>query len=63
MDFWKLLDPFLGFTVKTVPGIHDPRISWLPFETKNYEMWEPPVVWKRRRDNEYLWHVFTKLVA
>ena len=29
VDFWELLDPYLGFTLKTVPGIHDPHISWL----------------------------------
>ena len=33
----------LGFTLKTVLGSHDPRISWLLFETKNHEMWGPPV--------------------
>ena len=43
MDFRKLLDPFWGFTLKTVLGIHDPRISWLPFGTKNHEMRGPPV--------------------
>ena len=44
MDFRKLLDPFWGFTLKTVLGIHDPRISWLLFGTKNHEMQGPPVV-------------------
>ena len=43
MDFRKLLDPYWGFTLKTVLGIHDPRISWLPFGTKNHEMRGPPV--------------------
>ena len=43
-DFWNSLDPFLGFILKTVPGIHDPRISGLPFGTKNHEMRGPPVV-------------------
>jgi hypothetical protein len=33
------LDPFWGFTL--VLGIHDPRISWLLFGTKNHEF---PVV-------------------
>ena len=37
------MDPFWGFTLKTVLGIHDPRISWLPFGTKNHEIWGPPV--------------------
>ena len=48
VDFRKLLDPFWGFTLKTVLGIHDPRISWLPFGTKNHEMRGPPVL---------LWHL------
>ena len=43
-DFGNFLDPFLGFILKTVLGIHDPRISWLPFGTKNHEMWGPPVL-------------------
>ena len=43
VDFWKLLDPLWGFKLKTVPRIHDPRISLLPFGTKNHEMWGPPV--------------------
>ena len=42
-DFWNSLDPFWGFILKTVPGIHDPRISGLPFGTKNHEMRGPPV--------------------
>ena len=25
-DFWKTLDPFWGFVLKTVPRIHDLRI-------------------------------------
>ena len=44
VDFWKLLDPFWGFILKTVPGLHDPRISWLTFGTKYHEMRGPPVV-------------------
>ena len=40
---WKLLDPFWCFKLKTVPRIHDPHISWLPFGTQNHEMWGPPV--------------------
>ena len=44
VDFWKFLDPFWGFTLKTVPGIHDPHILLLPFATKNLEMRGPPVV-------------------
>ena len=43
-DFWNSLDPFWGFILKIVPGIHDPRISGLPFGTKNHEMWGPPVL-------------------
>ena len=27
-DFGNILDPFQGFTLKTVLRIHDPRISW-----------------------------------
>ena len=42
-DFGNFLDPFGGFILKTVLGIHDPRISWLPYGTKNHEMWGPPV--------------------
>ena len=42
-DFWNSLDPFLGFILKTVPGIHDPCISGLPFGTKNHKMRGPPV--------------------
>ena len=45
-DFWNSLDPFWGFILKTVPGIHDPRISGLPFGTKNHEMRGPPVMLK-----------------
>ena len=44
MDFWKLFDPIWGFTLKTVPGILDPRISWLSFWIKNHKMREPLVV-------------------
>ena len=43
VDFRKFLDPFWGFTLKTVLGIHDPRISWLVFGTKNHEMWGTPM--------------------
>jgi len=43
-DFGNFLDPFWGFILKTVLGIHEPRISWLPFGTKNHEMWGPPVI-------------------
>ena len=43
-DFWNSLDPFWGFILKTVPGIHDPRISGLPFGTKNHEMRGPPII-------------------
>ena len=49
VDFRICLDPFWGFTLKTVLGIHDPRISWLPFGTKNHEMRGPPYnkdLWK-----------------
>ena len=38
LDFWKLLDPFWDFSLKTVCGIHDSLISWLPFGTNNHEM-------------------------
>ena len=51
-DFWKHLDPIQGFTLKTVPGIHDPRISWLLFETKNYEMRGPPVVNMKEKERQ-----------
>ena len=44
VDFRNFFDPFRGFTVKTVLGIHDPHISWLLFETKNYKMRGPPAV-------------------
>ena len=44
VDFQIFLDPFWGFTLKTVLGIHDPRISWLLFGTKNHEMRGPPVI-------------------
>ena len=37
-DLRKLLDPFQGFTLKMVLGIHDPRISWILSGTKNHEM-------------------------
>ena len=47
-DFRNSLDPFWGFILKTVPGIHDPRISGLPFGTKNHEMRGPPVAEKKR---------------
>ena len=40
-DFWK---KNFGFTLKTVPGIHDPHISWLPFGTKNHKMHGPPMI-------------------
>ena len=44
VDFQIFLDPFWGFTLKTVLRIHDPRISWLLFGTKNHEMRGPPVI-------------------
>ena len=44
VDFRNYLDPFWGFTLKTVLGVHDPRISWLLFGTKNHEMRGPPVI-------------------
>jgi hypothetical protein len=44
VDFRIFFDPFWGFTLKTVLRIHDPRISWLLFGTKNHEMRGPPVV-------------------
>ena len=40
----KNFGPIWGFKLKTVPGIDDPHISWLPFETKNHEMKGPPVI-------------------
>ena len=43
VDFIIFFGPFLGFTLKTVLGIHDPRISLLPFRTRNYKMRGPPV--------------------
>ena len=42
-DFWNSLDPLWGFILKTVPGIHDPCISGLPFGTTNHKMQGPPV--------------------
>ena len=39
----KLLNPFWGFKLNTVPGSHDPRIPWLPFGTKDHEMRGFPV--------------------
>ena len=44
VDFRILIDNFWGFTLKMVLGIHDPRISWLLFKTKNHEMRGPPVL-------------------
>ena len=43
-----IVDPFWGFSLKTVLGIHDPRISSLLFGTKNHKIQGPPVVssWK-----------------
>ena len=43
VDFINFLDPFWGFTLKTVLGIYNPHISWLLFGTKNHEMRGPPV--------------------
>ena len=43
-DFRKALNPFWVFLLKTVPRIHDPRISGLPFGTKNQEMRGPPII-------------------
>ena len=48
VDFRNFLDPFWGFTLKTVLGIHDPRISWLLFGNKNHEIRGPPVVRYRK---------------
>ena len=47
-NFEKCLDPFWGFILKTVLGIHDPHISWLLFGTKNHEMRGPPVLFSVR---------------
>ena len=38
MDFRNLLDPFWGISLKTVLGIHDPRISWFLFGTQNHKI-------------------------
>ena len=43
VDFRNFLDPFWGFPLKTVLGIHDPHISWLLFGTKNHEIGGPLV--------------------
>ena len=43
MDFRKILDPFWGFTLKTVPGICDISQIVIAFGTKNHETWGPPV--------------------
>ena len=41
-----LLELSLGRELKTVPGIHDPRIAGLPFGIKNHKMRGPPVTVK-----------------
>ena len=46
VDFRIFLDPFWGFPLEAVLGIHDPLISWLLFSTKNHEMRGPPVILK-----------------
>ena len=43
-DLRNFLDLFWGFILKRVHTIRDPRISWLPFGTKNHEMRGPPVL-------------------
>ena len=43
VDFRKFLDPFWGFTLKTVPGIRDFPHFVIAFGTKNHEIWGPPV--------------------
>ena len=43
-DFRKFLDPFWGFTLKTVPGFRDSPHFVIAFGTKNHEMWGPPVI-------------------
>ena len=42
-DFRKFLDPFLGFTLKTLPGFHDSSHFVIASGTKNHEMRGPPV--------------------
>ena len=44
MDFRKFLGPNLEFSTKKGFKIHDPRITWYPFGTKNHVMRGPPVV-------------------
>ena len=53
VDFRIILDPFWGFTLKTVLGIYDPRISSLLFGTKNHEMRGPPVAGMGRNFEDY----------
>ena len=54
-DFRKNVDPFWGFILKTVLGIHDPRISWQPFGAKYHEIRGSPVT-----VNNALWKLFSK---
>ena len=46
VHFRLFSDPFWDFILRAVLGIHDPRISWLPFGTKKYKMQGPPVFYK-----------------
>ena len=43
-DFRKILDPFWGFTLKTVLGFRDSPHFVIALGTKNHEMRGPPVV-------------------
>ena len=54
------LDPFWGFALKTVLGIHNPRISWLLFGTKNHKMRGPPVQQKYFKQRQHRFAVKLK---
>ena len=60
----------MGFSTKMGFKIRDPRISWYPFGTKNYEMRGPPVLASEPDDmlkivsiGRKIWHVFDLLVV
>ena len=64
------MGPFWVFTLKTVPGIHDPRISLLHIGTKNHEMRGPPyngfILLQNKEINKRGWHyqeTTTEIVA
>ena len=51
---WFCLRPRF-MILKTVLGIHDPRISWLLFGTKNHEMRGPPVFFFNQKKITYIY--------